>query len=175
MLGADFLAESSRSEDMRWRSSFSCVRDLEGAFGAADSNGEARAPGAFVLRAGGGEVECEDEVSSCACVRLAAERARRAASRLDVGGEEVVGERGFLPLCCSRWRAARVDCKCVMELEFALPEPEEPAGWRKREMPSEGREGSLRFGGEALPFAVWWKAGEAFEPVGVTVAETDER
>ena len=40
-------------------------------------------------------------------------------------------------------------------------------------MPSGGKEGS--FGLEAEPWLVLAKAGEALEPVGVMVAETEER
>ncbi len=149
LLGADLFCESSLPELTRWRSSFNCVRDFEGAFGAADSNGEARAPVPFRAREGGGDTECGDEMPSCGCVRLAAERARRAASRLE-GGDEVVGECGFL--CCSRCKAARVDCKCEIELDVVLPEPEDPAGFKKREMPSERREGSVGLEGGQLLF-----------------------
>ena len=85
---------------MRWRSNLSCVSDFEGALGAADSNGEARVPEVFWFRDGGGESECDEEVSSCECARSAAERARRAASRPVAGGENVDGECAFL--CCSR-------------------------------------------------------------------------
>lgn len=68
-----------------------------------------------------------------------------------------------------------MDCKCDIELDVALPEPEEPAGCRKREIPSEGREGSEGPLCEALLITVCWNAGDAFEPVGVMVAETEER